>query len=629
MTLTFETPPAVESAALPAPGLQGPRQYLPRLAAAQMVRTERENIWRLCKAMYQLQYGTLARRKRWGDQIIANNPVSKAILDTIYSASTLRMPEMSITDAGKLSEAAAAVANYWYRRWRFHRQVRLSSRDAMMLGTGWLKAGWVHQQRPGRPDPNQAAVLAQGAYSAAVAMSQRDPAYVMPSIEGLGSQAARWLAERTPPEVLQSHPRWDRVSPWDMWVDPEAVSLDSARWVCQRVWESLPAVRANENYDPAARAVAAPTHMRVTDEAAHYGGGASRYGYIGGYAYQGVASDQIGRVAVMEMWDLEEGLVAKWATDSAVFLSVRPQPYACPFEHMTMYELPDEFYGMGELEPLIGLQDELNEMLTIDLGHRRQQLSKFIAWDQVADDPRVQAKMKSAEVGAVVPVPRPSDGSPATLSEQIAQLDRPHTSQQVERSELRAQDNMFTISAVNELHDAGRSLKTHQTATAIAAREDAMNMRTSEKNTIFESAVVNLMRMTLQQAQMMLAKPVRARSAVRAGGNPIVVDRAMLASVDVWDLRVEVGTMTPSDSASQRQNWLLATQILTGSPAAAAVNWQAWMVNLLSRLGVEDPEMFLAAPGQMPPGAPPELGGGPALPSGAAPPAPAPGAPPQ
>ena len=243
------------------------------------------------------------------------------------------------------------------------------------------------------------------------------------------------------------------------------------------------------------------------DETSHYGSAASRYGYLGGYAHTGVAADDPRRVAVMEMWDLEEGIVAKWATDSSVFLSVKPMPYRLPYRHMTMYELPDEFFGIGELEPLIGLQEELNEMLTIDLAHRRQQIAKYAMWQDVANEPEVVNAMKSAQVGGIVPIPRPvgANEGPQTLDNQVSFLEQPRTSGQVERSEFRSIENMYSVSGVNELHDAGRSLKTHQTATAVAAREDAMNMRTSEKNTIFESAVVDLIRMSLQQAQLMLS----------------------------------------------------------------------------------------------------------------------------
>ena len=158
---------------------------------------------------------------------------------------------------------------------------------------------------------------------------------------------------------------------------------------------------------------------------------------------------------------------------------------------------------------------------------------------------------------------------------------------------------MRTITGVNEMHDAGQSLKTHQTATAVAAREDAMNMRTSEKNTKIETMVISMFRKTLGQAQLMLAKPVRARAAVRAGGDPMVVDRAMLAAVDLFDVRIELGSMMPVDSATQRQIWLHATEVLAQNPyIAQMIDWTKWMPELLGRMGVESPEMFMLSPQQ-------------------------------
>ena len=404
ITMIDRAEPVPSGGVTSTPGAFSPRQYMARLYAAMLIRSDREAVWHVCKALYKLQFGTGARKKRFGtDQILANIPIGKSHLDTIYSATSLREPELAVVDAGKLSEGAAAVGNYWYRRHKFHPQVRFTTRDTLMYGTGWLKAGWVHQDRPGRPDPAQAAALAQGAWSAAAGMAQSDPAYQMPDTGRLSAEAASWLAERTPPEVLASHPRWNRVSPWDVWVDPEAVSLDDARWVCQQVWEPVAAVRQNPEYDEAARATAVPTVMRVIDESSPHGGTANRFGYLQSYAYQGVGSHDQGRVAVMEMWDKEQGIVAKWARDASVFLLTKPMPYALPFEHTTMYELPDEFYGIGELEPIIGLQDELNEMVTIDIAHRRQQIAKYIAWEDVASDPEFKRLFKSSQIGGVVP----------------------------------------------------------------------------------------------------------------------------------------------------------------------------------------------------------------------------------
>jgi hypothetical protein len=95
-------------------------------------------------------------------------------------------------------------------------------------------------------------------------------------------------------EIVEDQPFVERISPFDMFIDPEATCMEDAKWIAQRIVRPIEEVRRDKRFRKGVRQnLQADSGLKVRwendDERDQY-------------------SDLIERVTLYEYYDLEEGL---------------------------------------------------------------------------------------------------------------------------------------------------------------------------------------------------------------------------------------------------------------------------------------------------------------------------------
>ena len=117
-----------------------------------------------------------------------------------------------------------AVVNYWWKHYKVRPEFRRAVKDFLIVGHGWLKCGYRYVE--------EESISEEGDQSDA-------------QVEG---------NEITPTIIVtEDRPFVERVSPFDMFVDPDATSMQDARWIAQRIRRTLSEVKSDKRYSRAAR----------------------------------------------------------------------------------------------------------------------------------------------------------------------------------------------------------------------------------------------------------------------------------------------------------------------------------------------------------------------------------------
>ena len=212
--------------------------------------------------------------------------------------------------------------------------------------------------------------------------------------EGIDDRAPVEGNVETELNVTDDRPFIERISIFDMFVDPDARHPKEMRWIAQRTWRAVQDVRVDERYDPKARKAVSATSW-------------SRWDSEDGDGRDGWTKPDQGAVSyceVIEFYDIKRKVVATFALDSdnaeqpqmreAGFLikpADMPYSFGHPFLMLRNYEVPDNFYPMGELESIESLQLELNETRTQMINHRKRFARKWVYSKDMFDEDGVRA----------------------------------------------------------------------------------------------------------------------------------------------------------------------------------------------------------------------------------------------
>ena len=404
---------------------------------------------------------------------------------------------------------AEAVVNYWWRHRDFKEQFRRSVKDFLICGHGWLKVGYryVEEERVGEyediSDPNVEDNVAS-----------------------------------TTLVVLQDEPFVERVSPFDVFVDPDATSMADAKWIAHRVRRTVDEVRTDKRYAPKVRStVAAASYAKYTDDPS------SRQIY----------DKDEGYVDVYEYYDLKNNTVSVFCDSGDGFL-IKPkeQPYSFghPFVMLRNYDVPDQFYPIGELEAIEPLQRELNETRSQMMNHRKRYARKYL-YRETNFDSNGRSALESDDDNVMVPVQ--GDNPLGDVVAPFPALINPP--EFYNQSDLIRTD-IELVSGVTEFMRGGVS-EIRRTATEAALIQDAQNARTADKLAVIEKSVAEVGRRILLLAQQYMSGEQVARVMAK-DGEPMWVtfDREYLKGD--FDFEVAAGSTsrtTRRSVASPPCNW--------------------------------------------------------------------------
>jgi hypothetical protein len=520
------------------------------------------------------------------DRIAIN--IAFSTINVIYPSISVNYPKITVAARQPQDADAAIIAesviNYYWRTYDFRDPFRRAAKDFLTFGHGWLKVGYrfVEDDRDMTPDEAAEEYLAAKSELDNYAMANPEYAADLPSDEDIAANQISTVSV-----VLEDRPFVERVSPFDMFVDPEATSLEDACWVAQRIIRPIEEAREDERYKPSVRKRLEPDSSILHDNLT------SRQRKM-------IGSDAE-RVTIWEFYDLKRRTICVFSESSDDYLiDTSPLPYAFghPFVMIRNYDVPDEFYPIGDLEMLEGPQLELDKTRSQMMNHRRKYSRKWLFRESAFNEQGRQALLDDTD-GVMVPVEED-----VPLGDTVVPLPITSMSADLYGYSQTIEQDIDTISGVNE-YARGASPEIRRTATEAAMIQDAANARAADKLAVIEGAIARVGRKVMQllQQYMTVEQTVRVNG---PGGEAFFFSFDYSDIYGEFDFEVEAGSTQPNNEAFRQQqamSLMNAVAPLVGvviDPAALAKHV------LQNGFGIKNPEAFMvSAPAPMlGPGAP-------------------------
>lgn len=576
-------------------------RYTTQVTAARNWR-QREGYDQTWKRLVDLYRGRQFEHLSVEDRIAVN--ISFSTVNVIAPSISVNYPKITV-NARKPSAAAQAeitetVLNYWWRHYNIRPQFRRAVKDFLIIGHGWLKCGYKYSEKLVNPGPAPVADTPDSSV-----------------MDGEGYDSVPDLDRSEDPistEIIlveTDRPFVERVSPFDIFVDPDATSLEDARWIAQRIRRLVSDVKKDERFEKSAR-----MHL-----------GASMQDRTGNPNWtttpRRINKDtNLEYVDIWEFYDIPGEKMCVFAEGCDKFL-VKPveMPYTFghPFVMIRNYDIPDYFYPMGDLEALEPLQRELNATRTQMMNHRKKYSRKYL-YRESAFDPKGRKALESDEDNALVPV-----ASDEALAGVLQPFPAVITPPEFYNHSASIMNDANMISAVSE-YMRGGTPDIKRTATEAAITQDAANARAADKLATIEESIAQVARRLVALAQQYMTGEQVARL-VDADGQPVWVtfDRDYIEGE--FDYEVEAGSTAPVNESFRRQMALQLVDAMSPFVSLGIVNVQALAARVLQfGFGIKNPNEFLQAPPPPmgDPGMPPEAAGMPPAPDMGAGPMPMP-----
>lgn len=551
-----------------------------------------------------------------GKQYDAKNDVDQLTVNLVFATINVMAPAVAINNPRFVVNArnpesapqailTEEVLNYLWRANQFQREFRLAVLDWLLIGHGWCKVGFKSVKEPEVKKPTDWDQLDGAQMAANEGIDDRD--------DTEGNVESEMIQETDRPFL-------ERISPFDMFVDPDARHPKEMRWVAQRVWRPEADVRVDDRYSATNRSkVTATTWSRWTDAEA----GDARVGSDTRLETNRPDRGQSGFVEVIEFYDLKRKTVSTFAyhggeeEDSGFLIKPKGMPYASghPFVMLRNYEVPDHFYPLGDVAQIESLQLELNETRNQMMNYRKKFRRAWLYSKDLIDRDGVQA-LESDIDNVMVPVM--GDVNPAqAISPMPVAITPPEFWDQ---SALISND-LDRVSGVSDYQRGGQEQNIRRTATEAAMIQDAANARAQDRLAKIESIMAELAERVIMLMQQYLTGEHVARIVTIPVRGWINYSRDHL--LGSFDFEVMGGSTEPRNESFRRQSALQLVDASLPFMEQGVVNVPSLYAKLLQDgFGVKDPSRFVELPpppgqmmqdqmppDQMPPGGQPPMPG--------------------
>lgn len=500
------------------------------------------------------------------DRMLIN--ISFSTINVIAPAVAVNYPKITVNavnpDNAANAVVAEAVVNYWWKYRDIKDEFRRAVKDLLIVGHGWIKTAYRFVE--------EEIVEEETDDSSPVNGNQATPNTI----------------------VLQDSPFAERVSPFDVFVDPDATSMRDIKWIAQRIRRPIREVKSDKRYNKTAReAVDVMAVSRYTDDPSRKKIYDKNYGYA----------------EIWEYYDIQNKLMCVFAESGEHFLikpTKMPFAFGHPFVMLRNYDVPEQFYPIGDLEQIEPLQKELNETRSQMMNHRKKFARKYL-YKESAFDQNGRTSLQSDEDNVMVPVvgDEPLGGVVTPFPAVISPPEFYNQSQVIT-------NDIERITGLPEFMTGGLP-EIRRTATEVSAIQDAANARTADKLAIVERSISEVARRMLMLAQQFMTGEQVAR-VLGKDGEPIWIqyDRDYLEGD--FDFEVVGGSTQPHNEAVRRQTALQMVDAMAPFAGGGFINMQELAAYVLQNgFGIKNPEKFVSAP------QPPPMGEMAAAPQGAPP----------
>ena len=416
-------------------------------------------------------------------------------------------------------------------------------------------------------------------------------------------------------KIVEDQPFVERVSPFDILVDPEATCEDDMSWIAQRIVRPLEDARSDPRYKPSTRRVLSADARVLTG-----------YDHVFEDEREYYTPDE--RVVIWEFYDISRNTMSVFAENGEGFLIdpvAMPYAYGQPFVMVRNYDVPDHFYPLGELEPIESLQLELDKTRTQLMNDRKRYARKYL-YHERSFGPEGREALESDEDSRMVPVV--DENKP--LSEVIIPMPQVQVSPEIYQYSDTIEADIMQVSGVSE-YARGAMPEIRRTATEASIIADAQNARAADKLAIIELSIAQIGRRVLQLMQQYMTGDQMARVTKRGGGD-LWVPYTREDITGEYDFTVVAGSTQPMNDTIRKQQAISLMNAVAPLVGAGVIDPQALAIHILEDgFGITNPERFISQQPPLPPSAtgsaaagapeapppptvPPPVGGGAELP---------------
>lgn len=537
-----------------------------------------DDLWKRMNDLY--------RGKHFPDNLTYEDKVAVNIcfstINVIGPSVAVNYPKITVTavnpEDSDGAEIVEAVVNCWWRKHGVLPEFQNAVKDMLIYGFGYLKTGYrfVEEDEEIPDDEYQRAFEEKRAEAEMYAAQAPDMAGDLPTDEEIAASIPS-----TRKTIKHDAPFVERVSPHDIFVDPEATSFRDAKWVAQKVCKTYWELWGEESYKKSAVRRAKPDSR--SDEMT----------FAPEQSWRNHDKKDWQRYTIWEFYDLQRGTMCVFADEGGdeYLVDPIPQPYAFghPFIMLRNYDVPEHFYPMGELEALEPLQHELNMTRTAMFNDRKQfrrgYLYRPAAFDQVG-----LSQLASDEDNRAIPV----QGN-GPLQDAIIPLPAQQPNPELYPQSEIIENDITGISGINE-YMRGALPEIRRTATEAAIIQDTANARAADKLARVEKAIGEIGRRMIQLAQQYLHEGQVAHI-VGANNLPYHFHFEPEDIQGEYLFEVEGGSTQPMNETQRRQTAMQLLQTIApfGDPQLGLVNMREVIAYALKEgFGIKDPGRFMA-----------------------------------
>jgi hypothetical protein len=508
-------------------------------------------------------------------------PISFYVIETIMPRLVAQLPRINVYPVGPEDEKPAksmeTLLEWATDRSGLYLELTKALKSALLYGTGILKTFYDERiEYEIRRQPEMQPVFQE----VPTGYADLDGNPITEQVEGGQVPTGNFTTVRVP-YVSYQGPAAQAVDIDDFFVDPIADSVESARWVIHRVYRDL--AHIEEMFE---RGIYKRPPRELWTSFIQRHAMLERQASVGlGGGFQ--ETETRGLVPLLEVWTDDFVVVVAGEETGNVLLRAERNPYAHgekPFIRVVDHLVPHEFWGIGELEPLEGIQRSINAIWNSRIDNVKMVLNTMFAavMDYVVDISDLRSRP-----GGII---RVREGMP------IDQVVRPIEFGEVTGSaynELAEMERMSEkVSGVSPYQTGQDSPNYNRTATGIALISEQGNTRFSHKVKIAELTGIKKL---AKHYGSILQQFLPPEMWIRILGPDGQISWQLVTAESIggrFDYDIEAESITQTETVRKEQKMSLF-QLLANDPYVDARKLRA---DILQTFGVKDTEGYLVPP---------------------------------
>jgi hypothetical protein len=444
-------------------------------------------------------------------------PYAFSNVETVFPRMIAKTPRVNVAPVGPQdlqgSLIMKSLIEYTWEKYNLDEVVRRLAKSTLIYGTGVVKVVWKKEIKALKSLETE--LDADGRVVDSKQVTKSKVTYDAPCVTNLDLR--------------------------EVYFDPDGVTIESCRWIVHRYMATKEELFANPNYKKA-------DLEQIT------------YGFSNDQIRRGLHTTMRPTLSkheaeVLEYWEDDRLVVIA----GGVMLRDEPNPYEHkkkPFVVIVDHIDDQIIYGIGEVEPVEGLQNEMNTLRNMRMDFNTLTLNPV--WQVRAGAVTDLDQIRFTPGHKIV-----VQGNEAA----VRPIDMPHAPQTSYKEEESIKMDLQTITGVSDYSKGNESGSLNDTATGISLIQEAANQRFNAKLQNLEFGLKNIAELIRDLWLQFATEDLVIRVTEKDGYQFIKINPEEIRGE--YDIRIESGSTVPSNKLQERNEEMNKYNVLTANPLVA------------------------------------------------------------